>query len=121
MMPTVAVMPPFDELMKVRDTLLDEPGVRSSFVAFSQTYRMTGGATAQVSHQIAASIKLEEKPADGLALANRMARRIVDAHPDLIAKTDMVAIALLYGYDMGIASSWQQWNFTFTPDGRAIE
>jgi hypothetical protein len=44
-----------------------------------------------------------------------LARIIVDRDPSA-EKEDVIAISIVYGYDIGIASAWHSQNFVFSPE-----
>jgi hypothetical protein len=111
----VATSDMFAGLLSVQQGLQQEPGVRhaTAYIGVNKFFSKNQGTTTK--HIFSSKIFLSRRVADLDSLANRLARIILDRDP-AAAKEDVIAISIIYGYDIGIASSWRSRNFAFSPD-----
>ena len=105
----------FAGLLSVQQGLQQEPGVRhaTAYSGVNKFVSKNQGTT--TTHIFSSKIFLSRRVADLDSLANKLARIILDRDP-AAAKEDVIAISIVYGYDIGIASSWRSRNFAFSPD-----
>jgi uncharacterized RDD family membrane protein YckC len=105
---------PFAELLSVQQALQSEPDVRhaSVFVGINKFFSAAHGtATTRV---FSAKVILSRRVADFDSLAARLARIILSRDPSA-AQEDRIAISMVYGYDIGIASSSRTRTFVYSP------
>jgi uncharacterized RDD family membrane protein YckC len=105
---------PFSELLAVQQGLQQEPEVRrvSVFTGVNSFFSSKRGST--TTHILSSKIFVSKQVPDLDALANRSAQIILDRDPSA-EKEDRIAISIIYGYDIGIASSWRSRDFAFSP------
>jgi uncharacterized RDD family membrane protein YckC len=110
----VARSEPFVELLSVQQGLQHEPGVRhaTAYIGVNKFVSSSQGAT--TTHIFSSRILLTKRVTDLDSLANRLARIILDRSPSA-EKEDVIALSIVYGYDIGIASAWRSQNFSFSP------
>jgi hypothetical protein len=106
---------PFVELLSVQQALQQEPGVRHATASVGVSKFVSSNKGATTTHTFSSRISLSRRVTDLDSLANRLARIIEDRDP-AADKEDVIAISIVYGYDIGIASAWQGKNFTFLPE-----
>jgi uncharacterized RDD family membrane protein YckC len=106
---------PFAGLVSVQRALQQDPDVRhaSAFIGVSKFVGTNRDAT--TTHLFSSNIVLSRRVTDFDALANRLARIILDHEPSA-EKEDKIAISISYGYDIGIASASQNRIFSFSPE-----
>jgi hypothetical protein len=106
---------PFVGLLAVQQGLQQEPDVRhaTANIGLSKLFSKNPGATN--THIFSSKIFLSRRVTDFDSLANRLARIILDRDPSA-EKEDVIAISIIYGYDIGIASAWRSRNFAFSPE-----
>ncbi len=110
----VARSEPFVELLSVQQGLQHEPGVRhaTANIGVNKFVSISQGPT--TTHIFSSRILLAERVTDLNSLANRLVRIILDRSPSA-EKEDVIALSIVYGYDIGIASAWRSQNFSFSP------
>ena len=111
---TLADSPQLRELFVVQQTFLREPnvsyaGVHSGFNRFFSS--KSGSTTTKI---FSARIYLLMPLRDIDPLANRLAQIMLDRAPSS-GSADAISLSLIYGYDIGIASSWNSQNLSFSP------
>ena len=72
------------------------------------------GGKATTRTYAAANVILDSSHGDFDAIADRSAQTILTAWP-AAAERDSIRVSVVYGFDIGIASSWRSQNFSFTP------
>lgn len=105
---------PFSQLLSLQNSLMSETEVKyASVMAGKSTFTSSDKGT-QTQHNVTANVTLSRKVADYDPLADKLARIILDNYPES-QKQDAIVITISYGYDIGIASVWQNKNFAHSP------
>lgn len=105
---------PFGDLIAVQKSLQSQPEVRNAGVVVGSNFVYSAQSGSKSSRSVSSTIFLAKRISDYDSLANKVARITLDNYPDAAAK-DFVSVAIIYGYDIGIASSWTTRNFSFAP------
>ena len=104
----------FAGLLSVQQGLQQESGVRHATAMVSVNTFSGHAAGVTTNHVFSSRIFLSHRVTEADSMANRLARIILDRDPSA-ENEDLIAIALVYGYDIGIASAWRVQNFSFSP------
>ena len=101
----------FAGLSEMNQAIATEPGVLSSGVVVGTTYRSGGGST----DYVAITLHIKGSDTDDEKRARMIARKVLAAHPPAASK-DTISVTLVHGFDMVIASKWNQHSFWFKPE-----
>ncbi len=104
----------FKDLLLAHEAVNAEPGVQNAQLVHSTSFR-SGSANVQ---SAIAQVKLAEPRVDDGALAEHLARVIL-ANDQKAAAMSTIQVTLVYGYDLGIASSWRSHSYQFDPNALA--
>lgn len=105
---------PFRGLLSVQRGLQKEPGVWHAAVSRNVAKYFMVKTRAATTHIFSAKIFLSRPVTDLQSLADRTARIILNRDPS-VAKEDEIAVTIVYGHDIGIASSWRSRSFAHSP------
>jgi hypothetical protein len=105
----------FADLLAVQQGLQQEPDVRHAAVYSNVYTHVSPDRGTTITHAISSDIFLARRVTDFDSLANRSARIILDRDP-AAAQKDRIAITVIYGYDIGIASAWKRRSFAYSPE-----
>lgn len=102
------------EMSSIQQGLLTLPGVRhaSVYLGVNKAFRSSHRAT--TTHVLSAKIMYAGRIADSAPLAARAVQIILNRDPS-IGREDEIAITVIYGYDIGIASAWRSRSFALSP------
>lgn len=106
--------PPFSALSSIQQGLQNEPGVWRASVSMGVTRAFSTGHGSTTTHVCSASIFFSAPIVNSGPLADRAVRIMLDRDPS-IAKLDEIAVTIVYGYDIGIASAWRSKVFGRSP------
>ncbi len=107
--PKLAGKGPFPELMDIYQRLQAMDGVSVAGINVGKTFG-TGGTTTYIT----ANVVMRNKPQSFEQAANETARLILANYPEARNK-NFLAVSVVYGFDIGIASGWQRQNFSHSP------
>jgi hypothetical protein len=110
----LANIEPFVDLRIVQQGLLQIPGVRFTAVNVSVNKFFSNSHATTTQHIFTSRVFLSKRVISCDPLANQLARTILNRDPS-VENEDIIAISIIYGYDIGIASSWRTQNFSFSP------
>jgi len=105
---------PFVELLSVQRALQQEPSVRHAMVNISVNKFFSNEKGTTTTHIFGAKPYLSKRMTNLDSLANQSVRIILDRDPSA-ANADIIAVSIVYDYDIGIASAWHSQNFAFSP------
>lgn len=105
---------PFKEMLTIQRAIQKRPEVRYAFVTAGKTTMSTLGKGARESTFLSSRIVLSEQVTDYEQVANAIASTVLNSYPEAESK-DSMNIVLSYGYDIGIASSWNSKNYNYSP------
>lgn len=97
-------------LMPVQQALAVQPHVRQAVV--QKSWFTSRG---QTSHYLIASLGLDAAMVDDEEYARDIARTMARHYPEVDTQ-DAVVVTLVYGFDLGIASSWRRHTYRYAPD-----
>lgn len=104
----------FKDLLVAHEAVNAEPGVQNAQLAHNTSFR-SGSANVQ---SAVAQVRLAEARVDDGAFAEHIARVIL-ANDRKAAAMSTIQVTLVYGYDLGIASSWRTHSYQFDPNALA--
>ncbi|HTD27830.1 MAG TPA: RDD family protein, partial [Xanthomonadaceae bacterium] len=99
----------FADILPLYRTLSTQPHVMTAQV--TRNWASFNGST---SHYLQSSLRLDAPLIEDSAMAKRIVQMMAKADRD-IRTEDVVVVALVYGYDMGIASGWERHVYSFKP------
>lgn len=105
---------PFADLLSVQQGLVRIANVRQAGVTEEVNKFLSGKNGATTTHVLSARIVLSRAVADRDGLANECAKVMLDRYPAAGAD-DAITVVIMYGYDIGIASAWENSNYSYTP------
>lgn len=97
-------------ILPLYQTLSTQPHVISAQVVRGTFY--SGGHT---THSLQAMLRLDAPLTADKAMAKHIAQLMAKGDPKL-ADEDFVNVSLVYGFNMGIASGWKKYGYSFKPD-----
>jgi uncharacterized RDD family membrane protein YckC len=111
---------PFSDMLEIRNALMRDPLLSAATVAYTTTGTMTAGGGIEKHSYYAATLTIDEDRVADKGLARDKAKVLLATYP-AAAREGAVVIELVYGYDIGISSSWQSASYTFTPEQLSAE
>ncbi|HKZ42544.1 MAG TPA: RDD family protein, partial [Candidatus Hodarchaeales archaeon] len=105
---------PFKEMLTLQRAIQKQPEAKYSSVTAGKTTMNIMGKGARETTFLSSRIVLSKQVTDYDQVANTMARVVLNTYPEAESK-DSINIVLSYGYDIGIASSWNSKNYNYSP------
>lgn len=102
----------FGSLAALQKEIANDPLIQDVGITANTTWSTGGKGSAR---HLSVRVTTRARNTDFESLANRLAKTILDKHPDA-ASRDVIAVSISYGYDIGIASSWRTMNYVYTPE-----
>lgn len=102
------------ELSSIQQGLLMQPGVRHAMVSLGVNKAVRSSQGATTAHVFSARIVYARRIADFAPLAASAVQVILNRDPSIQGE-DEIAITIVYGYDIGIASAWRSRSFALSP------
>lgn len=106
---------PFAGLLAVQQGLQSQPEVRHAAAIVGVNKFFSTGHSATTTHVFSARVVLSRRITDFDSLADRLVQIILSRDP-AAANVDQIAISIVYGYDIGIASASRSRNFVYSPE-----
>jgi len=106
----LAQQEPFANLMSGRSAIMKNPQVMYANAAVNKS--LTSDSKLQY---LSAVVYLNEEQTKNNELAKKLATELTEAYGG-IQENDFVVIKLVYGYDIGISSSWNSFVYRFKPN-----
>ncbi|MCP3673892.1 MAG: DUF4034 domain-containing protein [Gammaproteobacteria bacterium] len=105
---------PFKGMLAVQSALSNDPSVAYANVfTGSSTFSSTNEGTKTASY-VSSLVFLQADNVNDVELARQLAIIVIASYPEALQK-DTIQIILIYGYDIGIASSWSKHAHNFSP------
>lgn len=104
----------FKDLLVAYEAVNAEPGVQSAQISHSTAFR-SGSPNVE---SVVALVILAESRTDDAAFAEHIAK-VIFANDKKAATKSAIHVTLVYGFDLGIASSWRSQAYQFKPDDLA--
>lgn len=106
----------FQQMFSVQSELLDEPDVNSVTVTNRTTHYYEAGGEARSMETMALQIYIDTERVQDRQYAQQFAEKVLAMNPGYADK-NAIQVTLLYGYDIGIWSYWEQGHYEFNPSG----
>ena len=100
----------FKDLLVAYEAVNAEPGVQYAQISHNTAFR-SGSPNVE---SVVAQVTLAQRRVDDAPFAKRIAEVIL-AKDAKAAATSAIHVTLVYGYDLGIASSWRAQSYQFAP------
>ena len=100
---------PFADLLKGVNSLYQHPSV--NYATMSSSFNLSSNDTKKTSY-ISAQVFVNKKDISNPKLARELAK-LITQNCTLASNRDLLSIVLIYGYDIGIASSWSSRQYSF--------
>ncbi len=106
----------FRDLLSAQAAIMEEPSVSYASVSYGErSFSSATKGTKTTTSYVAAQAFLRTNDVADAQLAWKLAEILVKRYPESLKK-DVIQIKLIYGYDIGIASSWHTFTHGFKPD-----
>jgi uncharacterized RDD family membrane protein YckC len=104
---------PLASLLPLQQQITKEPGVRTAAIQVGKNTVFKSGGSHSTTY-LMTQVLVDSKGIDGEALADRIARTELRLYP-AAADADTLSVSVVFGYNIGIASSWLTSNFSHSP------
>jgi uncharacterized membrane protein (Fun14 family) len=106
---------PFNSLLKVRASLMQNPLVVNAAVTYSKAVVTSNVNGTDENSYISTRVLLKTNQVNDEKLAHQLAEVIIHDYKQALTK-DGIGVELIYGYDIGIASKWASHAYLFKPN-----
>lgn len=110
----LAASEPFASLLQVQRAVAAEPWVLSAQVQIGKTFAAGSSTGKTQTKYLSVSAYSSDNDVANKDRAKHLAKLSLMADSST-EPVDVVHVALIYGYDIGIASAWQSYNHSFSP------
>lgn len=105
----------FLELTKTREQIQNVPRVVYATIQDGQsTFRQVGGESKTTTY-LSAQVLIKNQNIEDEKLASEIANIILETHKEATQR-NLIQVVLTYGYDIGIASKWNSYRYSFSPE-----
>ncbi len=104
-MPVISQRGVFPEILAVNKSIQSSGRVHASTTGVGKSWGVTG-STKWESTYFQTNAFLKERPNDYEAAAKEIAAIVLKSYPGVMER-NVIAVTIVYGYDIGIARSWQ--------------
>lgn len=105
----------FSELTKTREQIQNVPQVVYATIQDGQsTFHPVGGESKTTTY-LSTQILIKNQNVEDEKLAAEIANIILETHKEATQK-NLIQVVLSYGYDIGIASKWNSYRYSFAPE-----
>ena len=111
--PKLTQLGPFPRLLELQQAIQNTGLVHTNSVMVGKNGSSSGGTQKETSY-LQVQLVMRERPKDNKTTAKEIGRVILQTYPEVRAR-DAISISIVYGYDIGIASSWIRENFNTSP------
>ncbi|AYV22846.1 RDD family protein [Vibrio mediterranei] len=105
---------PFKGLLVTQEAINSNESVRYAEVTTGSSTVTSSDSGTRTTTYVNAQAFLYKDNVDDSKTAKQLAQAIIKTYPESLSK-DIIQVALVYGYDIGIASKWNSHNYQFTP------
>lgn len=105
---------PFKDLLTAQSALIEHPSASYVGVSSGTTTRSSSSGGTTTSTYLSAQVILKSNTVSDTELAEKLAKILANSYSDA-SQMDVLQIVLMYGYDIGIASSWSNYSHTYSP------
>lgn len=110
----IAESEPFKGLLAAQEAINNNELVKYSGVTEGSTTFTSSNSDSQTTTYVNIQAFLYKNEVDDYELAKKLAKTIVKTYPESLSK-DLIQVTLSYGYDIGIASKWNNFSHRFDP------
>lgn len=111
---SLAQREPFSDLLSAQAALIEHPSVNYVAVSSGTTTRMSTSDGTTTTSYLSARAFLGNANVSDTELAKELATKLAETYSNS-QQSDVIQIILTYGYDIGIASSWSNYSYSFKP------
>jgi uncharacterized RDD family membrane protein YckC len=104
-----------DELANIRSAVSADPRFLSTNVTVSTTYIAPLNAPGTTTTYLVVAVVYRGSTDVPESVANSIAERVLKVSPGIMGKQQLT-VEVRYGYDIGIATSWSSFKYSFSPD-----
>lgn len=101
------------DLLELQQAVQSHEKVHNATAYIGKNWFISNGQRLETSY-FRSQVNWKEKPADYEAAAKEIALIVFEKYPEALTK-DRVVIMIMYGYDIGIASAWNNQSFVYPP------
>lgn len=105
----------FSELMKTREQIQNVPQVVYATIQDGQTTFSPVGGESKTTTYLSTQVLIKHKNTEDEKLAAKIANIILETHKEATQR-NLIQVILTYGYDIGIASKWNRYHYSFAPE-----
>ena len=105
----------FTELLKTREQIQEVPQVVYATIQDGRSTFSPASGESQTTTYLSTQVYIKNKNIEDERLAAEIANIILKTHKEATQRT-LIQVVLTYGYDIGIASKWNQYRYSFTPE-----
>jgi uncharacterized RDD family membrane protein YckC len=105
----------FSELTKTRDQIQNISQVVHATIQDGQSTFNEISGDSKTTTYLSAQVFINSQNIEDEKLAARIANVILETHKDATQR-NLIQVSLTYGYDIGIASKWTRYRYSFEPD-----
>lgn len=105
---------PFKGLIATQQAINSNEAVKYAGVMEGSTTSTSSNSGTTTTTYVSTQAFLYKNNVDDTAIAKELAQTIVNTYPDSLNKS-LIQVTLTYGYDIGIASSWNSYSHSFNP------
>lgn len=105
----------FSELLKTRERILNIPQVVYATLQDGYTTFSPVGGESKTTTYLSTQVFIENQNIEDEKLASKIANTILETHKEANQR-NLIQVVLTYGYDIGIASKWNSYRYSFAPD-----
>jgi uncharacterized RDD family membrane protein YckC len=104
----------FSELIKTREQIQNDPQVVYATIFDGRATSSSTGGDTKTETYLRTQVLLKHQNIEDEELASKIANVIIKTHKEATQR-NFIKVVLTYGYDIGIASKWENHIFSFTP------
>jgi len=105
----------FSELLKTRERIQNVPQVVNATIQDGQSSFSEISGESKTTTYLSAQVVINNQNIENEELAARIANVILETHKDATQR-NLIQVSLTYGYDIGIASKWTRYRYSFSPE-----
>ncbi|MCG9786843.1 RDD family protein [Vibrio mediterranei] len=105
---------PFKGLLVTQEAIISKESVRYAEVTTGSSTVTSSDSDSRTTTYVNIQAFLYKDNVDDAKTAKKLAQAIIKTYPESLSK-DFIQVTLAYGYDIGIASKWNRYNYQFNP------
>ncbi|MFO7607562.1 MAG: RDD family protein [Desulfurivibrionaceae bacterium] len=105
----------FSELIKTREQIQNVPHVIYATIQDGQSTFSPAGGESKTTTYLSTQVLIKNQNVEDEKLAAKIANLILETHKEATQR-NLIQVVLTYGYDIGIASQWNSYRYSFAPE-----